>query len=86
MSKDRPDRGVEDIDWSVPVPRANRIRVCDFTSDMQPVFYELCMAAGLMFIRRFCRRETGMVVHESPWMRTEEARNLWARLLNGECR
>lgn len=77
---------VELIEWEPVRRRADRIRVVDFTSDFEPVSYELCFAAGLMFIRRTCRRENGAVVHESPWVRSEEARSLWNRLLEGERR
>ncbi|MFD1938998.1 hypothetical protein ACFSKW_46810 [Nonomuraea mangrovi] len=74
------------IDWSLEVPRADRVRVRSYTCSCMPVFYELCQAAGLMFIRRLSRGGDVTVVHESPWMRCAEVEGLWERLLRGEAR
>ncbi|WP_431898674.1 hypothetical protein [Nonomuraea sp. bgisy101] len=76
----------EPIDWAIEVPRADRVRVKSYTCDCVPVFYELCQAAGLMFIRRLSRGGDVTVVHESPWMRCAEVEGLWERLLRGEAR
>ncbi|MEU7892960.1 hypothetical protein AB0B45_08840 [Nonomuraea sp. NPDC049152] len=74
------------IDWAAEAPRADRVRVKSFTCDCMPVFYELCQAAGLMFIRRLSRGGDVTVVHESPWLRSALVEELWEELLRGEAR
>ncbi|MGV9303142.1 hypothetical protein ACWENQ_02755 [Nonomuraea sp. NPDC004354] len=74
------------IDWSLEVPRADRVRVKSYTCNCVPVFYELCQAAGLMFIRRLSQGGEVTLVHESPWLRCAEVEDLWQRLLRGEAR
>ncbi|MEU8248601.1 hypothetical protein [Nonomuraea sp. NPDC048916] len=59
------------------------MRVRDHTCDCQAVFYELCQAGGLRFIRRTSRKGGRMVVDESPWVIAAEAEALWRRLLEG---
>ncbi|MFI6325911.1 hypothetical protein ACIBG8_50930 [Nonomuraea sp. NPDC050556] len=72
------------INWEPARPRVNLVRVRAHTCDCQPVFYELCQAAGLMFIRKVSRRGGKTVVHESAWQRTEVACALWLQLLRGK--
>ncbi|MEV4164638.1 hypothetical protein [Nonomuraea dietziae] len=74
------------IDWAIATPRADRVRVRAHTCERLPVAYELCQAAGLMFIRRTSRGEGATVVHESPWQRVCEVEELWRRLLEGMAR
>jgi hypothetical protein len=74
------------IDWTIATPRADRVRVRAHTCERLPVAYELCQAAGLMFIRRTSRGEGATVVHESPWQRVREVEELWRRLLEGMAR
>ncbi|MFE3449271.1 hypothetical protein ACFXJ8_10075 [Nonomuraea sp. NPDC059194] len=74
------------IHWSPSAPRATRVRVRAHTCSCAPVSYELCQAAGLMFIRRTSRAKGVTVVHESPWLRTAQVEALWQSLLRGEAR
>lgn len=73
-----------DIEWSVALPRAERIRVRAFTNGPGDVWYELCAAGGLMFVRRFTRRGGRTIVHESTWTQAREAHELWASIVANE--
>ncbi|MEU4831931.1 hypothetical protein [Streptosporangium sp. NPDC023615] len=73
----------EPIDWRPERPRADRLRIREYTCDCLPVFYELCQAGGLMFVRRTERTRKGVVVHESPWTVAGRTQELWLRLLMG---
>jgi hypothetical protein len=76
----------ERIDWRPERPRADRVRVKEHTCCCRATFYELCQAGGLMFVRRTHRLGDEVTVHESPWVRTRAAEELWFRLLMGTAR
>lgn len=78
------NEGSTEIDWEVPRARTARARVVAHTDGHKAVSYELCAAAGLMFVRRTIRRGERVVVHESTWSHTRDARRLWARILSCE--
>ncbi|GAA2910033.1 hypothetical protein GCM10010517_76490 [Streptosporangium fragile] len=75
------------VDWRPQRPRADRLRVKEHTCDCEDVFYELCQAGGLLFVRRTEMKRNGeMVVHESPWAVAKQTQELWLRLLMGAAR
>ncbi|GAA3035423.1 hypothetical protein GCM10017559_73750 [Streptosporangium longisporum] len=73
----------QSVDWRPERPRAGRLRIKEHTCDCRPVFYELCQAGGLMFVRRTERTRREVVVHESPWTIARRTQDLWLRLLEG---
>lgn len=79
-----PVAGAVKIDWEVARPRADRVRIKQHTCDCRPVFYELCQAGGLMFIRRTTVRGKIRLVDESPWVVTRQALEMWRMLLAGQ--
>jgi hypothetical protein len=81
-----PREGCVGVDWSEPTPRTTRVRVREITCECSSVIYEVCQAAGLMFIRRTVRAGRSVVVHESEWSLTAEVERLWSLLLAGRAR
>lgn len=78
--------GCTPIDWSTPTGRCSSARIRDHTCGCLTVWYELCTAAGLAYIRRTERTSTGERVGESPWRHTAEVNELWTALLDGRAR
>ncbi|MEU0564758.1 hypothetical protein ABZ297_05060 [Nonomuraea sp. NPDC005983] len=81
-----PQPGHVEVDWGVPVSRCNRVRVREHTCECDSVLFELCQAGGQLFIRRTLRDSGGVTVHESGWLVSAAAMELWRRLLRGEAR
>ncbi|GLW25306.1 hypothetical protein Mame01_53480 [Microbispora amethystogenes] len=75
----------EAIAWSASEPRTPSVRVRRHTCDCQPIFYELCQAGGLMFVRRYDRSDE-VPITESEWVRPPAAEHLWTRILSGRAR
>lgn len=80
----RPD--CEPVTWYESTARAERVRVREHTCGCRNVVYELCAAAGVVFVRRLDRRDSPLTVRESHWLRTSEAERLWAAILDGRAR
>lgn len=75
--------GYEPVEWSLSVPRADRIRVRAYTCTCQSVVYELCASAGAAFVRRYCHDGDTVTVWESAWVRSADGEELWAAILKG---
>jgi len=74
------------IDWMPVPPRAELVRVRDYTCDCRETVYELCQAGGVRFIRRIKQGDRAPVVEECPTGRAHDIDNLWAQLLSGVAR
>ncbi|WP_101788782.1 hypothetical protein [Nonomuraea indica] len=74
------------IDWFREQPRTERVRVRAHTCACQPVFYELCQAGGVRFIRRTTVRRGRMKAMESPRAHAVVVDHLWELLLTGRAR
>lgn len=72
------------LDW-YPARPDGRPRTIAWTCDCRSVYYELCEAAGLGFIRRVAKVGQG-VVAETHRVRVGESRVMWAALLAGTAR
>ncbi|MER7134384.1 hypothetical protein [Streptosporangium saharense] len=72
----------EALSWNAPGTCANA-RVVQWTCDCETVFYELCQADGLRFIRRTRRTAGGPSVQESDHWPAAEADAIWTALLFG---
>jgi hypothetical protein len=72
----------EQLAWASPTARSSRIRVRHHTCNRCAPRYELCVAAGLAFIRRSADGET----HETAWTTAAETERIWASLLRGAAR
>jgi hypothetical protein len=78
--------GHQQIEWDPERSRAVHVRVRDYTCDCEPVFYELCQAGGLRYIRRTSRGGGKVVVTESDPVAASKTDALWLRLMRGEAR
>jgi hypothetical protein len=76
----------EKIPWRKPAPRCSRVRVRRHTCECRATLYELCMAGGLVLIRRTIWKVGGPIVAETDWLQSRRAEELWQRLLVGESR
>ncbi|MFD0883030.1 hypothetical protein ACFQ08_00400 [Streptosporangium algeriense] len=72
----------EALSWNAPATR-EKVRVVQWTCDCEAVFYELCRAGGLCFIRRTRRTAGGPSVVESDRWPAAEADAMWTALLFG---
>jgi hypothetical protein len=70
-----------DITWLPVQPSAERVKVRDYTCDCRPVFYELCQAGGVRFIRRTTRVRGKLVIEESTRSPAAYVDALWSELL-----
>lgn len=76
----------ERIDWDVPTPRTDRVRVRRHTCCCRNVQYEFCEAGGLAFIRRLEFSSGDVAIHETERLLTLKAAHLWELLLRGNAR
>ncbi|GGO07800.1 hypothetical protein GCM10010116_15710 [Microbispora rosea subsp. aerata] len=75
------------LEWLPETRRTAHVRVVRHTcGDCQAVTYELCVAGGLMFIRRTDRTKRTPQVHETERLITCRARAMWRDLLLGFAR
>ena len=78
------------LQWSIAVPRNERIRVQESTCPCQDSMYELCYSSGQAFIRWTIRGDTGIevpfAVLESERWRPALAQATWMALLAGHAR
>ncbi|NBE97475.1 hypothetical protein FE391_29610 [Nonomuraea sp. KC401] len=65
--------------WAVE----KRIRVCDYTCDCVPTFYELCQAGGQYFIRRTRRVGGEVLVDQSALGGRAQTFLVWIKVLTG---
>ncbi|SEN21561.1 hypothetical protein SAMN05660976_07064 [Nonomuraea pusilla] len=72
------------LDW-YPSRNDERCRVTEWTCSCRSVYYELCQAGGLGFVRRVVQGEDPAVA-ETPRVRLAEARVMWRALLTGLAR
>ncbi|MFI7534891.1 hypothetical protein [Streptosporangium sp. NPDC049376] len=72
----------EPLIWSAPRTR-EKARAVQWTCDCETVFYELCQAGGLRFIRRTRRTVGGPSIAESDRWPIAEADAMWTALLFG---
>ncbi|GAA3111699.1 hypothetical protein [Streptosporangium carneum] len=72
----------ETLTWTAPPERA-QARVIRWTCDCETVFFELCQADGLRFIRRTKRTGRKLLVEESDHWPPGEADAMWTALLFG---
>jgi hypothetical protein len=77
-----PQDNHERLAWASPTARSGRVRVRHHTCNRCAPCYELCVAAGLAFIRR----SADGVIHETTWMTATETERIWASLLRGAAR
>jgi hypothetical protein len=68
--------------WLVPTRFGDHYRVRSWTCDCRKVYYELCAAGGLAFLRRVAQGDPP-TVHESARMPHAQAREMWTALLTG---
>ena len=80
-----PQSGCERLSWLTPID-AHRVRVVAWTCDCRAVFYELCEAGGMAFIRRTVQNDKGPEVTETHRSLVRPAREMWAALLSGMVR
>ncbi|GAA3111567.1 hypothetical protein [Streptosporangium carneum] len=74
----------ERLTWNAPREREKgRVRVVRWTCDCEAIFFELCQAGGLRFIRRTKRTAGNPLVEESDRWPATEADAVWAALLFG---
>ncbi|MFF4414903.1 hypothetical protein ACFYY8_20445 [Streptosporangium sp. NPDC001559] len=74
----------EALAWNAPgLRRWERVRVVRRTCDCETVFYELCQAGSLRFIRRTMRTAGAPQVEESDRWLAAEADAMWTALLFG---
>jgi hypothetical protein len=76
----------ERLVWRSPSRRTHRIRVVRHSCECEATIFELCQAGGLAFIRKSLRRTASTVVHETDWMPSKRASQLYERVLRGEAR
>jgi hypothetical protein len=77
----------ETLAWNAPGERRReRVRVVRRTCDCETVFFELCQAGGLRFIRRTKRTAETPLVEESDRWPAAEADTTWTALLFGLAR
>jgi hypothetical protein len=74
------------IDWYLPSPQGERVRVRAHTCDCQASFYELCQSGGMRFIRRTTRHGGRVVIEESERGVAAHTDAVWAMLLKGAAR
>lgn len=72
----------ERLAWASPTARCERVRVRRHTCNRCAPRYELCVAAGLAFVRR----SVDGVIHETAWTAAAETEQVWASLLRGTAR
>ncbi|MEU8271290.1 hypothetical protein AB0B89_29540 [Sphaerisporangium sp. NPDC049002] len=80
-----PQSGCERLTWLPPVD-ATRVRVVAWTCDCRAVFFELCEAGGMAFVRRTVQRNKRPEITETHRMRVRHAWDLWTSLLSGMAR
>jgi hypothetical protein len=80
-----PQSGFQRLTW-LASGDVKRVRVVAWTCDCRAVFYELCQAGGMAFIRRTLQRDQCPEVGETHRMRVAQARELWALILSGMAR
>jgi hypothetical protein len=78
--------GYERLAWSPPSARTPCVRVRSHTCECEPVIYELCQAAGLMFVRRTVRAEHGDETRETEWRPAAYTLRVWGLILQGLAR
>lgn len=71
------------IEWSREHVRTDTVRVRAHTCACRSVFFELCQAGGLRFIRRTTVGGTKVLRDESPRDLAEKVDELWRLLLSG---
>src|SRR5437868_1468894 len=76
---------VESVRWERSLPRADRMRVREFTCACRSPVFELCTAGGLWFVRRISD-ENPTAPMESEWMSAKAGNDLWLRILSGQAR
>ncbi|WP_329084818.1 hypothetical protein [Streptosporangium sp. NBC_01469] len=65
-------------------PRGDtQVRVVRWTCDCDPLFYELCQAGGVRFIRRTRRSRSDLTIDETDRRPAAEADAMWIALLHG---
>ena len=74
------------VSWSSPLPHSSGIRVRDYTCECRSLVFELCVAGGLAFIRRYDRSVSPGVIVESPRERAHNTELLWWQLIAGKAR
>ncbi|WP_043623647.1 hypothetical protein [Nonomuraea candida] len=79
-------RDAELVDWREPEPRFDRVRIRRHTCDCKARILELCTAGGVAWVRKTDRFESGSLVWESRPLKTNEAEELWRKLLDGKAR
>ncbi|MBB4918468.1 hypothetical protein [Streptosporangium saharense] len=72
----------EILTWNAPA-EWEKARTVRWTCDCGSVFFELCQADGLRFIRRTRRTAGGPMIEESDRWPTVEADAMWNALLFG---
>ncbi|MEU7894178.1 hypothetical protein AB0B45_15105 [Nonomuraea sp. NPDC049152] len=73
----------EPVAWYESTLRCERVRVRAHTCGCRNTVYELCAAAGVLFVRRLKREDGSVNVRETSWLRAAEALRLWAAILDG---
>lgn len=72
------------LDWH-PSRWDEQCRVIDWTCPCRSVYYELCQAGGLGFVRRITQGED-LAVAETGRVRLAQAHAMWHALLTGLAR
>lgn len=74
------------VPWSPCTSRTARVRVRDYTCECLPLVFELCVSAGLAFVRRRQLSPARLLITESEWTTRRQAEALWTDLMNGQAR
>ncbi|TDD18619.1 hypothetical protein [Nonomuraea diastatica] len=78
-----PGPGFARLTWDPVWAAGNRIRVCDYTCDCVPTFYELCQAGGQYFIRRTRRVGGEVLVDQCALGGRAQTLLVWIKVLTG---
>ncbi|MEV5897163.1 hypothetical protein [Nonomuraea fuscirosea] len=81
-----PKKDFQKIAWYHVQARHAKVRVKAHTCDGELVVYELCAAGGLGHIRQTRRKGEETLIVETAWVRTAEALEMWAAILQGDAR
>ncbi|MEU9887067.1 hypothetical protein [Sphaerisporangium sp. NPDC051011] len=80
-----PQTGCQRLVW-LPPGDSSRVRVLAWTCDCRSVFFELCHAGGMAFIRRTVQKRKAPEVTETHRMGVAEGRQVWQAILVGMAR
>ncbi|MFC4015987.1 hypothetical protein ACFOY2_52860 [Nonomuraea purpurea] len=74
----------EGMKWTPGVFRGEKVRVRDHTCECSSVVYELCLAGGIMFIRRTRKGDDEDIVHEFTARTNSEVFAAWLEMVDPE--